>query len=451
MLGPIKQPSPHWETIAGIALVEVSSAHVIAACSPGAEQLYGCVRKGLVGRPYGALFPAEAGARGAAERHLSVASAAGSTRIEEWRVRQDGVLFRFSGTLASMPSCAGGLPGFLETGHDSTAEYLTNQRLEQSERLLEQLLAAMPEAVLLMDRDGRVLLSNPSAHGTGLHPSATGTSDLANSLQIRRALRTGETLSLHAIELPHSRRRFDATISPLSNAAGQALVILRPSAGAAHAASSPETGGRVLEIQEAERRRLARDLHDETGQVLARLRTLLDGIAKAHGDEVAAPAIAALQEVARSIGEISHALRPAVLDDLGLIPALQWLRGRFAAGGLAVDVSYTGPDDRPPPELETAAYRIVQEALTNAARHARVEHAVVRVWLDDRVLGLQVEDQGHGFCPAEALAAGKVTGVAGMRDRALLLGGSFTVDSAAGEGTRIVVELPLSGEGAARR
>ena len=95
------------------------------------------------------------------------------------------------------------------------------------------------------------------------------------------------------------------------------------------------------------------------------------------------------------------------------------------------------------PQVETAAYRIVQEALTNVARHAGVSEVTVRLWTDQDTLSVQIEDQGTGFDPEPALAAANTIGLAGMRERAVLLGGQLTIESAPGAGTYVTAELPL--------
>jgi signal transduction histidine kinase len=142
---------------------------------------------------------------------------------------------------------------------------------------------------------------------------------------------------------------------------------------------------------------------------------------------------------------LSLDLRPQVLDDLGLMPALDWLFKRFfQQTGIRVKFKHTPLSGRMPAQLETAVFRIVQEALTNVARHAGVKEATVRLWSNGSSLGVQVEDRGAGFDSELALAGRDSSGLAGMRERALMLGGEFTLDSRPGAGTRVTVELPLS-------
>jgi signal transduction histidine kinase len=130
---------------------------------------------------------------------------------------------------------------------------------------------------------------------------------------------------------------------------------------------------------------------------------------------------------------------------LGLLPALIWLTGRYEKQtGVSVSFNHMGLEaQRFSREVETTAYRIVQETLTNVARHAGVQAVSVHLWTDSEALHVQLEDLGCGFDPAAALAAGKSSGLAGMRERAVLLGGRFAIDSATGAGTRVNAELPI--------
>jgi PAS domain S-box-containing protein len=203
---------------------------------------------------------------------------------------------------------------------------------------------------------------------------------------------------------------------------------------------------RLLEIQENERRHLARELHDEIGQNVTALKLSLDVAARSVGKPAAAAlegARALANKLIAQVRNLSLDLRPGMLDDLGLVPALVWHCERFTARTqVQVHFEHAGLDRRLPPALETAAYRIVQEGLTNVARHAGVWAATVRVWLDGGVLGVQVEDRGVGFDAEAALAARASSGLAGMRERASLLGGQLAVESVPGAGTRLTAELP---------
>jgi PAS domain S-box-containing protein len=209
----------------------------------------------------------------------------------------------------------------------------------------------------------------------------------------------------------------------------------------------------MMMVQEAERRRIGLELHDEIGQILTGLKLRLSWEEGQSRDELERRLRAANQlvdDAIEHVRELSQNLRPAVLDDLGLLPALVSYFGRYThQTGVRVIFEHRGIErQRFPSDVETAAYRIVQEALTNVARHARVESASVRAWADSSQLGVQVEDEGPGFDAVRALARGGTAGLAGMRERAALLRGQLTVDSAPGRGCRVTGELP-TGDGAA--
>jgi PAS domain S-box-containing protein len=205
---------------------------------------------------------------------------------------------------------------------------------------------------------------------------------------------------------------------------------------------------RLVEAQEAERRRIARELHDEVGQVLTGLKLSLEMADRraAGGDGAAAPLAEAkglVNGLMARVRALSLDLRPTMLDDLGLLPALLWQFEQYAARtGVRVDFEHAGLERRFRPEVETAAYRIAQEALTNVARHAGVAEVRVRLWAKDDALLLQVEDQGAGFDLEAADSVGRSSGLSGMRERAALLGGRLTLASAPGSGTTLAVELP---------
>jgi two-component system sensor histidine kinase UhpB len=210
-------------------------------------------------------------------------------------------------------------------------------------------------------------------------------------------------------------------------------------------------------VQEDERRRLARELHDGIGQTLTALKNQLETSRQdGRSPQVVSEEIGAALEMAtqalHDTRELARLLRPAVLDDLGLTPALRWL-ARSAGERFSLDVALTltGLDERLDRETETLVFRVVQEALTNVAKHAGVRHAAVEV---ERVRGrvrILVSDPGRGFDPREAFDPGRSdggVGLRGMRDRAELFGGTLRVESSTGTGTRIEMLVPLHDEAA---
>jgi PAS domain S-box-containing protein len=213
-----------------------------------------------------------------------------------------------------------------------------------------------------------------------------------------------------------------------------------------------DLSSRLLDVQDAERRHLARELHDEIGQLLTGLRLLLRLNEDSPASELKmrfAQARAIVDDLLARVHRLSVDLRPADLDQFGLVSALLTLFERYTTQtGVLINFKHQGVERRFASSVETSAYRTVQEALTNAARHAGVARVNVRVWTDGNLLNVQIEDGGRGFDPEVALKAGRSSGLRGMRERITLLGGRMTVDSAAGSGTTIIAELPLDISGA---
>jgi signal transduction histidine kinase len=204
---------------------------------------------------------------------------------------------------------------------------------------------------------------------------------------------------------------------------------------------------RVVTAQELERRRLARELHDETGQALTSILLGLRGLEDVHDAEALKAAVTEVRELVRStlqdVRRLAVELRPTALDDFGLVAALERLTDNFAEQtGMAVEFfpNLQG-DGRFPPEVETALYRLVQESLTNIIKHARATSVSIVLTQTAESVSVIVEDDGVGFEPYRATGDG--IGLLGMRERVGLFGGRVVVESRPGAGTTVVAEVPL--------
>jgi signal transduction histidine kinase len=209
-----------------------------------------------------------------------------------------------------------------------------------------------------------------------------------------------------------------------------------------------ETVDAILEAQEAERSRIARELHDETGSALT---AVLLGFAAIDGAATLAEArqaSMALRETARStlenVGRLAFALRPSALDEFGLVSALKDLSGRLKEqGGPNVELEVDLPEGaRLPAKLETAVFRITQEALTNVVKHAEAKTVHITFVRRERSVVLTVEDDGRGFSLARVPSGG--LGLVGMRERVASVNGALDIESKRGVGTRLTVEIPLA-------
>jgi PAS domain S-box-containing protein len=207
---------------------------------------------------------------------------------------------------------------------------------------------------------------------------------------------------------------------------------------------------RLLEVQETERRYLARELHDELGQLLTATKLTFQAVQRGRpsgaGSRKLREGLALLDQCLQQVRSLSLELRPSLLDDLGLGPALRWYIDRYAQrAGLAVSLDNRLGDRRLATEVETICFRVAQEALTNVARHAGARKVEVMLARQEGFVELVVSDDGSGFAVDEArarAAAGGSLGLLGMEERVSLAGGDLRVQSGPGEGTVIRVRLP---------
>ncbi|PTX90862.1 response regulator [Opitutus sp. ER46] len=201
---------------------------------------------------------------------------------------------------------------------------------------------------------------------------------------------------------------------------------------------------RLLSVQEEERHRLAQELHDQIGQLLTGLRFQLEAARDNGSAEGLRGALAVTDELLRSVRALTLQLRPRLLDDLGLRPALEWhAKTVHQQTGTAIELELSLPERRFSPQIEIAVFRMVQEALTNVARHSGANAAVVTVTADESILHVEVADRGRGFDAAAALARRDSLGLAGLAERVRLTGGRFEIFSQAGQGTRLHAEFDL--------
>jgi signal transduction histidine kinase len=205
---------------------------------------------------------------------------------------------------------------------------------------------------------------------------------------------------------------------------------------------------RLNERFEEEAKRIAHALHDEAGQFLTCVHITLDEISR----DLSFPPDPRLKTVKTLLGQIeeqlrrfSHELRPTILDDLGLLPALEFLADGVSKRA-GVPVTVDGPrSGRLPSAIETVLYRVVQEVLTNVCKHARANQAAVRLWRDPRTIRCSVSDDGVGFDLSTVMAKNgdRGLGLIGIRERLDALGGTMRINTEPGHGTQVLITIPL--------
>jgi PAS domain S-box-containing protein len=209
----------------------------------------------------------------------------------------------------------------------------------------------------------------------------------------------------------------------------------------------------LMNAYESERKRMSQELHDELGQALTAMRINLTALEKdlfpgfpASRKKLIETSLL-VDETLEHVRELSHALRPTMLDELGLVPTLRWYVTRYAERlGIQVELEAVGLEERLPTEIETALYRIAQEALTNIAKHAQARHVQLRLSYQASQVTASIEDDGVGFDVQKKMtvdATGAGAGLFGMRERVTVFGGSLTIQSRPEQGTRLLIELPI--------
>lgn len=363
-----------------------------------------------------------------------------------------------------------GQPAVLGTAIDITARKEIEQALRESEARFRTLAQVSP-ASITVHIDDRVVYANPAASKlTGLSKEEMQETDFWSMLHrdsvetMQRAyerMARGESVSDLKLQIT-TRHGADRWIqvdwSPFDQQGKTAWVITAYDISAlveaeqvlrANAHHLEELSRRLVQVQETERRAIARELHDEVGQTLTALNIRLDLASRAGAQDQAlqlAETRRLVEELAEQVRRMSLDLRPPMLDDLGLLPTLLWFFDRIAQQyGLQVAFERHGIERRFTVEIETAIFRIVQEALTNVARHAHVQTASVRLWANSATISVQIEDKGLGFDPDLVLSRNNTSGLRGMQERVRLLAGKLFIDARPDGGACLTALLPLAG------
>ena len=208
---------------------------------------------------------------------------------------------------------------------------------------------------------------------------------------------------------------------------------------------------KLIEIQEFERRAISRELHDEIGQLLTAAKISLQSANKiADSEKIKSylfDGVEIVEVALKHVRNLSLDLRPSLLDDLGLLPAIRWYIDRYAKRtGLHVNIEAQAFDSKLAPEIEIACYRIIQEALTNIAKHSKAENVDVRIFIEGKLICLIIRDNGVGFDVQKAELedmSGKSMGLLSMYERVDLVNGKINILSALGEGTIVQVRIPV--------
>ncbi len=366
----------------------------------------------------------------------------------------------------------GEIVGLVGVVRDITERKAVEAKLQESQRRQQAILDNISDPAWLRDEQGRFLDCNEAfarVYGQareeiigqtlfGLAPK--GAEQRSREDQEVMAWRRPAVYEHHVVAADGSTRWFETVKSPVLDGQGRPIGTV----GIAHDVTDRKrteedlrtTQRRIIEAQEAERWRVARELHDGVNQIIAsakmRLRKVVDSGTNSFSPasrEILARCDRLLIQALEENRRIARNLRPVELDELGFTEATRNLcREVQSQTQLTIDCRISGLDRRLPPAVELGLFRIVQEALSNVQKHAKAETVSVAITLVDRFLVLKIQDDGRGFGPpisTSARSRRRGLGLTNMRERAMALGGTCEVRSGAKQGTTITVRLPARG------
>ncbi|HJV11130.1 MAG TPA: PAS domain-containing sensor histidine kinase, partial [Burkholderiales bacterium] len=471
------------------AIISVDVAQNIVLFNRAAELIFGCPRGQAIGTPLERFIPERF--RAAHRAHVEHFGRTGVTsrRMGDittlWGLRADGEEFPLEASISQA-----GEPGAhyytvilrditLRKRAEAEAER-ARDALGEAQRRLGAIVDSAMDAVITVDYEQRIVLFNRAAEQVfGARREEMLGAPLDRLIPVRYRIahhghveafgrtgvtsrRMGDVTTLWALR-PHSGEEFpiEASISQTSEEGRRFYTVIlrditrRKQAEDALKASERELralSARVLEAREEEKARIARELHDELGQLLTAMKMDLGWLRERLPADADLAARAAemgslLDRTVSSTRRISADLRPLMLDDLGLADAAAWLIDDFCKRynvACRADLAEAEALQQVSKSVATAVYRAIQEALTNIARHAHAANAWVMLTVEDGAIQLEIEDDGRGIAPDD-LAKARSFGLKGMRERIAFLGGSVDIARAPRGGTRVRMRVPLRG------
>lgn len=477
------------------AFITLSLDETVIGWSKGAELLLGYSQDEIVGRPGAIFFTPEDVARGEPDEEVSTALREGRAEDERWHLRKDGSRFWGSGVLTPLRDPSGEVRGYAKVMRDRTGERQYQEALRMREERLRLLLENLRDcAVFELNRKGEICVWNPGAErifgytaeeALGVDGkeffAAAGYSPDAFRKELETALASGRSEGEAWLTRKDGTRFFARWITNTVHSEGEEAVgfikVLRDETQREEAEGEQqrrrqfawelmeqqaratswalgrtqtqltEIGRRLLNVQEEERRRIARDLHDHLAQRLAFLEMGLDRLRQGLPADLAQlrSEVAGLQQqtaaLCEDVREISHRLHPSIVEHLGLIKALRALCEEYQRSRRAPVTCEASDDGRAIPlDVATAYYRICEEALRNVQKHAGNVPVCVQVHARGSELRMRIQDSGSGFNP-DSVEAQQHLGLVSMRERATLVGAIFKCKSEPGKGTTIDVRM----------
>ncbi len=392
---------------------------------------------------------------------------------------KDGQLVYIEGSANPILDEQENIIGFLAIQRDITQRKQAEEALEKAHEFQQSIIDGVPDPLMVIGKDYQVKMMNRAAR-----QFSSGDSNLSGPLycyQISHHRESPCNGTAHPCPLQQVRdlgrpvtvvhehfqangepRFVEVVVAPLKKAGGgfegiiesMRDITVRKQAEEAlqqYAQRLRALSAQLAEVEDSERQRLARELHDQVGQNLTAIGINLN-IARSQVPEQDAPvvhyhlndALSLVDQTTEQIRNVMADLRPPVLDDYGIVAALRWFGEQFAQRtGVNVIVEGEEPSPRLPARVEITLFRVAQEALTNVAKHAQAKHSVVKVEVDHNILRMIVADDGIGFDPKHLAEPGRERGwgLLSMKERAEAVNGNFRIETAPNLGTQVIVEV----------
>lgn len=453
------------------AIIRVDLEGRITTWNRGAERLFGFRSLEIIGEPFHRLY--NTCESNTPQRHLRTALEQGHVTDECQQIRKDGTDFWATADITLLRDEQGEPRGYAVITRDITERRQQREEIKQREAQLNAFFSNAPVGLAIIDKDLLFQrINGPFAELNGLDfrdqvgkPLRAVIADLSHQIEplLRKVVSTGEPLLAQEIKgpipsTPGVKGWWLKSLFPIAkdgNVVTQMGIVVQDITGLKRAESAVRRlSGRLLQVRDDERRRLARDLHDSLGQTLTAIKMNLSYLGRdtSNLDERGRNAVAESKELVdnslKEVRTLSHLLHPPMLDDVGLVAAIRWYANGFSQRS-SIQVELNLPADLPrlPTELETAVFRVVQESLTNVHRHSGSTTATVRLEREADLLHLYVIDQGCGI-PPEKLSSRQETatigvGLLGMRERLRQLRGQLEINSNS-QGTSVHAIIPVS-------
>ena len=459
----------------------------ISSWNEGAEQIKGYKASEVIGKHFSIFYPEEDLRRGKPAWELEVATRTGHFEDRSWRLRKDGSRYWANVIITALRDSEGRLYGFGKVTCDITDQRNAEEALRISEERFRLLVQGVSDyAIFMLDRTGHVTSWNEGAqrikgykageiigkHFSVFYPEADVKAGRPE-LNLRRAIEAGRVEEEGwRVRKDGSRFWASVVITALKDDSGALYGFSKVTRDTSEKRKTQqalegserslrELSGRLLRMQDEERGRLGRELHDTIGQYLSALKMSLEILGSTPAAKTAdslAECIRIADQCIREVRTISYLLYPPMLEEMGLQTAIEWhVDGFTKRSGIQVDCEVQPDLGRLPRDVEVAVFRIFQESLTNIHRHSGSPTAEVRLWLEDGKVILEVRDKGKG-APASILefsndALGTLgVGLRGMRERVRQLGGKLELSSSEkGMTVRAVVPVGLASHASATR